>query len=258
MPLATSAADAMQRSHKVEVNGREYTLAEYVGAVPRKGIYVEGNEVNDNGLPQAFLVVQPPGAVTPAHFHEPNQFQVFVEGEGRIGAHPTTPLTVQYANGHTPYGPIVASATGVQYFTLRQRWDPGAKYLPASREKLVSGNQRARVKGGLSLSSEAQRMDRETTIIDMVFAAEPDGLAGWLHRLGPKQTCTLPDPARGGGQYLVVASGSMLSGSVEYVRHSVAFISPDEMAFSPVAGAAGLDLLVLQFPIASSKTMSAA
>jgi hypothetical protein len=101
-------------------------------------------------------------------------------------------------------------------------------------------------------------MDRETTIIDMVFAAEPDGLAGWLYRLGPKQTCTLPDPARGGGQYLVVASGSMLSGSVEYVRHSVAFISPDEMAFSPVAGAAGLDLLVLQFPIASSKTMSAA
>ena len=95
MFLATSAADAMQRSRQVEVNGREYTLAEYVGAVPERGIYVEGNEVNDNGLPQAFLVNQPPGAVTPAHFHEPNQFQVFVDGDGRIGAHPTTPLTVQ-------------------------------------------------------------------------------------------------------------------------------------------------------------------
>ena len=49
---------------------------------------------------EGYLVA--PGAVTPAHFHEPNQFQVFVEGHGRIGAHPVTPLTVQYANGHTP------------------------------------------------------------------------------------------------------------------------------------------------------------
>jgi hypothetical protein len=155
MPLATSAEEAMQRCRQVEVNGRRYTLAEYVGAAPQKGIYVDGNEVNDNGLPQAFLVMQPPGAVTPAHFHEPNQFQVFVEGDGRIGPHPTTPLTVQYANGHTTYGPIVASDVGIRYFTLRQRWDPGAKYMPASRDKLVKGNQRARVKGGLAVSSDA-------------------------------------------------------------------------------------------------------
>jgi|SoiMethySBSTD1v2_1073268.scaffolds.fasta_scaffold04603_16 hypothetical protein len=258
MFLVSSAADAMQRSRQVEVNGREYTLAEYVGAVPRKGIYVEGNEVNDNGLPQAFLVIQPPGAVTPAHFHEPNQFQVFVEGDGRIGAHATTPLTVQYANGHTPYGPIVASAAGIRYFTLRQTWDPGAKYLPASREKLVSGKQRARVKGGLCVSTDSQRMDRTTTTIDTVFAPERDGLAGWLYRIGPKQTCTLPDPAKGGGQYLVVASGTMISDSVEYARHSVAFISPDETAFPGIAGATGLDLLVLQFPVGPSKAKPAA
>jgi hypothetical protein len=252
MLLATSATDAMQRSRQVEVNGRQYTLAEYVGAVPKKGIYVEGNEVNDNGLPQAFLVIQPPGAVTPAHFHEPNQFQVFVEGDGRIGAHPTTPLTVQYANGHTPYGPIVASAAGVQYFTLRQRWDPGAKYLPASRDKLVTGNQRARVKGGLCVSSEAQRMSRTAVAVDAVFAMEPDGLAGWLYRMGPMQACTLPDPAKGGGQYLMIASGSMVSEGVDYARHSVAFISRDETALSIVAGATGLDLLVLQFPVDKS------
>ena len=56
MLLVTSAADAMQRSRQVHVNGRDYTLAEYVGAAPTKGIYVAGNEVNDNGLPQGFLV----------------------------------------------------------------------------------------------------------------------------------------------------------------------------------------------------------
>ena len=59
MPLVSSAAAAMQRSRQVHVNGRDYTLAEYVGAAPKHGVYVHGNEVNDNGLPQGFLVIQP-------------------------------------------------------------------------------------------------------------------------------------------------------------------------------------------------------
>jgi len=242
----------MQRCREVHVNGRDYTLAEYVGAAPTEGIYVDGNEVNDNGLPQGFLVIQPPGAVTPAHFHDPNQFQVFVEGEGRIGAHPVSPVTVQYANGHTPYGPIVASETGVKYFTLRQRWDAGAKYLPASREKLVKGNQRARVKGGLGAANDDDRMVRREQLVETVFSKEADGLAGWLYRLGPGHACTLPDPADGGGQYLLVTGGAMVADGEELPRNSVAFVSPDEGAFRVVAAQTGLDLLVLQFPVVRS------
>lgn len=254
MPLATSAAEAMQRCRHVEVNGRQYTLAEYVGAAPEKGIYVEGNEANDNGLPQAFLVIQPPGATTPAHFHEPNQFQVFVEGSGRIGPHPTTPLMVQYANGHTTYGPIVASDAGIRYFTLRQRWDPGAKYMPASRDKLVKGNQRARVKGGLAVSTDAERAARRDVSVEGVFPPEEDGLAGWLYRLGPGGECTLPDPSASGGQYLLVTAGALILSDAELPRHSAAFIRPSEPAFRAVAGQCGLDLLVLQFPrLASPK-----
>jgi hypothetical protein len=256
--IATSAPDAMRRSRQVEVNGRHYTLAEYVGAAPEKGTYVDGNEANDNGLPQAFLVIQPPGAITPAHFHEPNQFQVFVEGDGRIGAHPTTPLTVQYANGHTPYGPIVASDAGIKYFTLRQRWDPGAKYLPASREKLMLGNQRARVKGGITVDNEAQRMAREGTVVETLFPMEPDGLAGWFYQLGPNRASTLPEPANGGGQYLVVVAGAMVTSDGELARLSAAFISSDEQAFQAVASPAGLDLLVLQFPNLTATLSNAA
>ena len=114
MLLVTSTSEAKKRQRQIQVNGREYTLTEYVGAAPLRGHYQDGNEVNDNGLPQGFLVTQPPGAVTPPHFHEPNQFQVFVGGKGRIGACAALPLTVQYANGHTPYGPIVAGPEGVQ------------------------------------------------------------------------------------------------------------------------------------------------
>ena len=244
----TTASEAAGRQRQVHVHGRDYTLSEYIGAVPQRGHYVPGNEVNDNGLPQGFLVDQPPNAVTPAHFHEPNQFQVFVDGSGRMGAHPASPLTVQYANGHTPYGPIVAGDQGVRYFTLRQRWDPGAKYMPASRDLLKKGNQRTRIKGGVGQADEAERRARKGSALDVVFAPENDGLAAWVLRTGPGQEAALPDPAAGGGQYLIVASGTLTHDGRELDRLSTIYITPEEPVFRAAAGASGLDLLVLQFP----------
>ena len=248
MRLVMSASEALERSRQIQVNGRDYTLAEYVGAAPKRGIYVEGNEHNDNGLPQGFLVIQPPGAVTPAHFHEPNQFQVFVEGNARIGARPAKPLTVQYANGHTPYGPIVAFDEGVNYFTLRQHWDPGAKYVPASLPKLIKGNQRTRIRSDIGRTAGAQLGSATSPQVEIVFEKEPDGLAGWLYRLGPGQSCSLEDPADGGGQYVVVTGGALVCDGAEFPRHSICFVSPDEPAFHAVASDAGLEFLILQFP----------
>ena len=248
MLLVTPTSEAMKRQRQVHVNGRDYTLSEYVGAAPVRGHYQAGNEVNDNGLPQGFLVDQPPGAVTPAHFHEPNQFQVFVGGKGRIGAFAATPLTIQYANGHTPYGPIVAGPEGVRYFTLRQRWDPGAKYLPASRDKLIKGNQRTRVKGALEVGSEAARMSRKSVTVETVFAPEADGLAGCLYRMGPGHTPRMPDPAGSGGIYFVVAEGSIVYKDQELPRLSTIYSCCEEARIALIAGATGADLLVLHFP----------
>lgn len=250
MLLVTPTAEAMSRQRQITVNGREYTIVEYVGAAPSRGHYQEGNEVNDNGLPQGFLVKQPPGAITPAHFHEPNQFQVFVGGKGRIGAFPAKPLTVQYANGHTPYGPIVAGPEGVEYFTLRHRWDPGAKYLPASKDKLVKGNQRTRVKGELAASTDDDRAARKSVTVETVFAPESDGLAGSLYRMGPGQTARMPDPAGTGGIYFVVTAGSVVHNGVELPRLSTIFSTAEEPRVQLVAGATGADLLVLHFPSA--------
>ena len=85
-------------------------------------------------------------------------------------------------------------------------------------------------------------------LVETVFPWEADGMAGWLYRLGPGHTCTLPEPADGGGQYLVVTGGAMVADGAELPSHSVAFVSPDEGAYRAVASRAGLDLLVLQFP----------
>jgi hypothetical protein len=248
MLLVTPAAEAAARAREVAVNGRTYILSEYVGAAPKRGHYVAGNEANDNGLPQGFLVDQPPNAVTPPHFHEPNQFQVFVDGSGRMGAHPAAPLTVQYANGHTPYGPIVAGDQGVRYFTLRQRWDPGAKYLPASRDLLRKGNQRTRIKGGIGVSEAMQMQSRREAALEVIFEPEEDGLAAWMLRLPAGARQRLPEPAQGGGQYLIVAAGTMHASGRALDRLSTIYVTADEPAFDVVAGDDGLEVLVLQFP----------
>lgn len=248
MLIVTTRAEAAARSRQIQVNGREYTIDEYVGSAPKKGTYVAGNEANDDGRPQGFLVHQPPNAITPAHFHEPNQFQVFVAGKGRMGAAPAAALTVQYANGHTPYGPIVAGEEGVQYFTLRQRWDPGAKYLPASRDLLRKGNQRTRIKSAIGVDDDATRRARTAATADVIMAEEADGLAAWIWRLAPNGTDPLPDPTSSGGQYLIVVGGTLTSGGQALDRLSTVFVSPEEAAFTATAGDDGLDLLVLQFP----------
>jgi hypothetical protein len=249
MLIVTSAAEAMQRQRRVHVNGKDYTLSEFVGAMPTRGAYEQDNEVNDNGLPQGFLVEQPPGSTTPAHFHEPNQFQVFVDGSGRLGAKPAVPLTVQYANGHTPYGPIVAGPQGLKYFTLRQRWDPGAKYLPGALTKLQKGRQRTRMMSGLGLSSPEVCLKRRAPQTDTVFETEADGLASYLFRVAPgERVLGLPDPREGGGQYLLVVMGEAVHGERTLPRLSAIFASHDERPPNIMAGPAGLELLVLQFP----------
>src|SRR3546814_2583395 len=45
-------------------------------------------------------------------------------------------VSVHYANAHTPYGPIRAEAEGLHYFTLRDDFDPGARFMPGARPEL--------------------------------------------------------------------------------------------------------------------------
>lgn len=248
MLLATQTSEAEKSRREVHVNGHDYILQEYVGNMPLRGRYVDGNEENDNGLPQGFLVYQPPGSVTPPHFHETNQFQVFVDGSGSMGKHAAAPLTVQYANGHTPYGPIVAGETGVRYFTLRQYWDPGAKYMPQSRDRLQKGNQKTRIQANIPVYEDADRCTRHQVEAEVIFEEEDDGLSARIFHLGSGDSVTLPNPASTGGQYLVVAAGDLMHDDKTFDRWSTIYVTPDEESFRAEAGESGLDLLLLAFP----------
>ncbi|MEM7250014.1 MAG: hypothetical protein AAF493_01235 [Pseudomonadota bacterium] len=243
---SSRSAEADRRKRQVEVKGQHYVLREYIGAAPRRGKYVVGNEANGNEDPQGFLVYQPPNSVTPPHFHETNQFQVFVDGDGKMGKHAALPVSVHYAAGHSPYGPITAGPRGVRYFTLRQRWDPGAKYMPEMRDRLQSGNQRIRLGRDIALTTtDLPGVLPETLDI---FAREDDGLYATLTRLPADQQVRLTDPSDGGGQYVVVVNGGVVVDGEDFEIWSCLYVRPEDSPLHIGANSLGAEVLCLQFP----------
>jgi hypothetical protein len=88
--------------------------------------------------PMAFLVEQDPGSTASAHYHQQDQFQLVVNGEATMGLHEVRPLTVHFSGAHTAYGPIRASEDdGVWYFTLRNGFDPGARFMTMPENRVA-------------------------------------------------------------------------------------------------------------------------
>jgi hypothetical protein len=248
MLISTTAETALQREMIHLVDDQPYTGREYIGSSPKPGTADYGRDVAGEDAPQAYLITQPPHSTTRPHFHQTNQFQLFIGGGGRVGKLRADPLTVQYAGGNTPYGPIMAEDDGIQYFTLRQAWDSGAKYLPAMNDILVKGQQRQAI--GVKPSGGAEGILRGDGVTNSEFLIEPaaDGLlVQWL-ALSPGSKNMLPDAAQGGGQYHVVVSGSLLRGGGELPPMSVEFASADEGEVAIEAGASGLEMMLLRFP----------
>ncbi len=248
MIYAATFDEATERARTVHVNGRDYFLREYVGAAPVRGTYVDGNEANDNGQPQGFLVDQPSDAITKPHFHEHNQFQVFVDGGGSMGKKAATPIGVHYAGAHTPYGPITAGSDGIRYFTLRQRWDPGAKYMPAMRDKLQRGRQRHGLAANVAELSVDELAALDQVTVDTIIAPESDAMQALIYSVPPGQSTQALDPAESGGQYWLVLAGQLERQGKRYDRLSIWFVTEDEAPINIAGGDTGVQVLVMQFP----------
>jgi uncharacterized protein YjbI with pentapeptide repeats len=64
-----------------------------------------------------------------------------------------------------------------------------------------------------------------------------------------------PDPVHGGGQYLLVAGGTLLHDGVLLPSLSCLYVSADTGPFLLQSGADGLEILLLQFPVAEASAV---
>ena len=246
MVQAVSGQQALQgrRVIKSRGTGEEHWRTDFLG---KPG---DGGAIKEE--PQAFLIEMHADETILPHFHEVDQFQVFVAGSGGMGRQAAATLAVHYADHHTGYGPINAGPQGYSYFTLRARSDPGAHYLhkPGYREALKPSRKRHGVAAGIALSTEPVLMDLKEARIEPLFADldGSDGLGAAVFRMGPAAARTGPDPRASGGQYYLVLNGSLEFGTGKYPAWSTVFVSKDDGPLSFRAGPKGLEALLLAFP----------
>ena len=201
--------------------------------------------------PEAFLIEMTPDETLLPHFHAVDQFQVFVEGGGKLGREAVGPVTVHYADHHTAYGPIVASASGLSYFTFRPITDPGAVYLnkPGYREALRPSAKRHQTSSGIVLSTEPVLASRKSVAIEELLegvAAAGDGVGASLVRMGPGMTARTA-PSVAAGQYCVVLNGSLEGVGGVMSKWSVMFAGAGDGPVELLSGSQGAEVLLLGF-----------
>jgi hypothetical protein len=240
--IATADAARINRRRGTAADGVTFWHTLYIGTTRYN--MAPGTPDPEAGtlFPMAFLVEQDPGSTASAHFHQADQFQVIVGGHGVMGTHEAKPVTVHFAAAHTAYGPIRANNdTGVHYFTLRNSFDPGARFMavPENRATLRSIPTRRH------RESVAGPLGDET---GPIIGPEPDGMGAWRYRVAAGERVIGPDPAWGKGQYWVVVDGSMNRDEQNIPGLSCVFVYPDDAPFHAHAGEHGVDVIAMQFP----------
>jgi hypothetical protein len=249
--ILTANSDIARRTRRKTGNGWHTT---FIGE--NRNTLKEGQAAPEAGVlyPMAFLVEKEPHAVVKPHFHEADQYQVVVQGGGRLGTHDVGTVAVHYTDAWSAYGPIVAADEGIAWFTLRNAWDSGARYMPAAREQLRAARRQnfahreatAPPMPALA-ATELARADQIRCVT--VLEQTADGMASWRYRLPGGASLRGPSPDQGGGQFWIVLSGSAsAAGAVELPPNSCLFVGPEDGALEPVSGTGGADLLCVQFP----------
>lgn len=220
-----------------------------------RGTLRDGDPVpSSEGLyPMAFLVEKEAAAVVHPHFHQADQYQVVVQGSGRLGIHEIASVAVHYTDAYSAYGPIVAASEGVSWFTLRNAWDPGARYMPEHRRQLREARARFQHReatcGPLPPLTERELADLTVQTGGAVIAETADGLGTWRYTVPRGESVVGPAPSTGGGQFWLVSAGSAsVSGSALLPAQSCIFVAPEDEPAVLSAGFGGADLICMQFP----------
>lgn len=213
------------------------------GGVGRRVDYIGSPGIIDAN-PQAFLVdrLYPDARIDP-HFHDIDQFQIVVDGSCRMGKKAADPVTFQYADAYTPYGPIVGGEEGFAFFTLRPIASGGFFAMPGNRHNMP-GRAGRNIAGRFDTTRshpETGQVVRENLMTDQRDGAMAVGL-----RLGPNAEIRGP-VSDGGGQYYLVCEGQVSRDEHELPRRSLVHVEAGEPAPLLRAGEDGADVLVLQF-----------
>lgn len=228
----------------VATNEAEFKEVKREGGIGARRSYIGTPGSMAEGA-QAFLVERPyPNARVAPHFHDIDQFQVIVAGDGRMGKKEVKPITFQYADAFTPYGPIVGRDDGISFFTLRGVASGGYFPMPGSKH-LMPGRAGRNIAGAFDIEREplpAGEVAREA-----LMEPEADGIYAEGLRLGADATAVGLETNAGSHFYLVCA-GSLSQDGKTLPPKSLIHVAPDEAAPKLQAGPDGACVLAMRLP----------
>ena len=211
------------------------------------------------GEPQILLVEQPvPGSVLLSHYHASDQFQLFIDGDGKLGSHDIHPISIHYTNRFTGYGPIIAGDHGINYYVLRPKADPlgPGQYLfkTETRDylKQKKNHKRTFVVDALEILSPHSLAELSKPDVKELFKVPDDapdaGILAQELRIGPHQNFSCHDPLTGGGQVLFVLQGELTHEGVTLASRGAVTASLGDAAISFTTGYQGVQALLMQYP----------
>lgn len=205
----------------------------------------------DKGIdtPMAFLAEGTAHRVLRVHFHVVDQFQVMYKGSGSMGRHPVGFGAVHFSRAYTPYGPISYSDQGLGFITLRAHRDPGAQYLPESREVLEKAPNRKPWQVTAVPDFDLDPGQRGVAMKALDAVKDDRGLAAYAVKMNAGAKAYAPTPSKGDGQYVLVMKGSIVHAGQIKKNLTVIWVGKNDGPFELVAGPEGMEGLVLNFPV---------
>jgi hypothetical protein len=169
----------------VVVDGDTYYKTDWMDG--RVGLSVSGsNQAAQKGqervalAPSVYLVEQSPGVSLRTHFHRNNQFQLIVQGNGWIGSHPVSSVTVHYAGAYSGYGPLLAGPQGLAYFTLRTVYETGSLTMKDHASAMRRGPKRQLTSQAVPVLEPAALQALEMSRSEDLIAPQADGISAQL------------------------------------------------------------------------------
>ena len=161
-----------------------------------------------------------------------------------MGKKEVKPITFQYADAFTPYGPIVGRDDGISFFTLRAVASGGYFPMPGSKH-LMPGRAGRNIAGSFDITREplpAGEIEREP-----LMKLEADGTYAEGLRLGAKAMAEGLD-TNAGCQFYLVCAGSLKQDGKTLPPKSLIHVEPGEAAPKLHAGPDGTCVLAMSFP----------
>lgn len=206
----------------------------------------------ESDAPNCKLIEQQPHGVLQSHFHIVDQFQIMVAGDGLLGKHQVAPYTVHFAAKHTGYGPITAGEQGLHYMVFRLGKDAGAGYLPEQRGEMKDLPRRHVMGAPMGCINDVKRTALASTVEHQAIALQNDGLFATIYRAPAHHSIVGPKPTSGRGQFIYIASGAAKFDGQTHEAGTAIFIAPTDPAATLTTDISGAEILVMQFPRASS------